>query len=784
MKKTWLVLVVALVLMASGSQSSRPDPATPPDEYRQQVATSIRDLTSGHRPRNPQMSGVGTGRLILEGVVENLRIYRMHQEEKACEAKKKGDKEKRRKERGHRHRLSRHDGDSDKRRRGERHGSANGCDGHRRRHRRRRSADGEKELRRGHRSGSRQELGDRSVHNDRDHGDQDKQQQRRDRSGSGEGSQQNRGGHLMPRTLPVGAAVAVKVEEAVEERLFGPKGTPFGHLPTRGKGVGFLTHAKTTYQHIKAEQDAGHRRKGAAEKMIHDWMEKRRNAKSAANGTIEEEELLIEKNKLSHGCRSGRHGDRRKRHRSRSRGDNGDTGRGGRPVFVPVVEREESPRGGRGNGRLTELRRSFEQPAPSVRQPTVSRTPSRPNSSYDRDIAPGPEPWEFQTNTGPERASSVRINTLAPTASVRSYEVPAPSVRGAPSVTEVGKDSARGSRSGSRVPTIRVQSPTPPEQATSVRSLTPCVREIPSRVHSPESRPQGPASLVWSSAPSQHAAQPHLMPATPPVAATPYRTVTSVVDMPASVVPVAPPMLPPPPPPPPATVSRPAVNPGQDALLASIQVGVTLERVSDENKKDASAARKDEARIEDMPRETPVYEETPHSHDVEALEHAQAVEERERRQDEERVTRSKTRFIAPRPKPNLPVNFQDELAAKLGKIKLNKPSIDGASGDAPSEPLNVVKPRPSNETWRTVYSDHEPYSEPDQAFRERLGSALSARGTTRPPTAATTPVAAPAREVTPNPDAILNLSANIAEPGWSFDNVPRDDCRKNSDNVR
>lgn len=70
--------------------SPTPDPAAPPETYRTQVAASIRDRVSGRRPRDPEMAGASTARLLLEGVVESVRVYRLHGEQKAREAGKKG----------------------------------------------------------------------------------------------------------------------------------------------------------------------------------------------------------------------------------------------------------------------------------------------------------------------------------------------------------------------------------------------------------------------------------------------------------------------------------------------------------------------------------------------------------------------------------------------------------------------------------------------------------------------------------------------------------------------
>ena len=74
------------------SQHEKPDPDSL--EYQQQVSKSIKTLVFGQRPRDPIMSGASTGRLIIEGVVENLRIYRLYKEERAWETNKKNKKAK------------------------------------------------------------------------------------------------------------------------------------------------------------------------------------------------------------------------------------------------------------------------------------------------------------------------------------------------------------------------------------------------------------------------------------------------------------------------------------------------------------------------------------------------------------------------------------------------------------------------------------------------------------------------------------------------------------------
>ncbi|OAL56497.1 hypothetical protein IQ07DRAFT_581824, partial [Pyrenochaeta sp. DS3sAY3a] len=60
------------------------------DTYRLEVQTRVQTLLSGQRERNPDLERMNTGRLILEGVVEELKIYRMHKQD---QAKAKSEKE-------------------------------------------------------------------------------------------------------------------------------------------------------------------------------------------------------------------------------------------------------------------------------------------------------------------------------------------------------------------------------------------------------------------------------------------------------------------------------------------------------------------------------------------------------------------------------------------------------------------------------------------------------------------------------------------------------------------
>ncbi|KAF2689636.1 hypothetical protein K458DRAFT_130435 [Lentithecium fluviatile CBS 122367] len=56
-------------------------------QRRQETQSRIQDLVSGRRPRHPKLSKQSTRRLILEAVVEEFKIYRLYQEDKARKAR-------------------------------------------------------------------------------------------------------------------------------------------------------------------------------------------------------------------------------------------------------------------------------------------------------------------------------------------------------------------------------------------------------------------------------------------------------------------------------------------------------------------------------------------------------------------------------------------------------------------------------------------------------------------------------------------------------------------------
>ena len=238
---------------ASSTQIHTPDPSAPPEEYRRAVAASIQDLVAGRRPRDPALSAASTARLILEGVVESVKVYRLYQQEKM----NKGS-DVRRREQGRRHRRSgTHEEETPPRRRhGQRSPTDNASGRERRRRRRRTPAE---------------EPPSNSVH--------DRHEQEQDQRG-----QPHPTHHLMSGALHAAESVIG----------FGPDGTPYGMLPTRGKGVGWLPHVKAVHRHIRAEQDAGLRSKGFVEKCVDDFLRKRRDARGGEKGKGKEKEKVVE----------------------------------------------------------------------------------------------------------------------------------------------------------------------------------------------------------------------------------------------------------------------------------------------------------------------------------------------------------------------------------------------------------------------------------------------------------------------------------------------------------
>ena len=64
-----------------------PSPSSDPEHYSQQVQSRVQTLISGQRPHNPVLSKQSTRRLILEAVVEEIKIFRLYKEEKGRKAR-------------------------------------------------------------------------------------------------------------------------------------------------------------------------------------------------------------------------------------------------------------------------------------------------------------------------------------------------------------------------------------------------------------------------------------------------------------------------------------------------------------------------------------------------------------------------------------------------------------------------------------------------------------------------------------------------------------------------
>lgn len=236
----------------------RPDPASP--SYRDQVDGRLQGLLTGNQPRDPQLRQASTGRLILEGVVENVKIYRLYKEEKAREAKEKGKRKKRRSMGGHGH--GNRDGE---RHRCRRHGEDRDGERHRRNRRTERSATRDRRDGSRGRDGSTCRLLPDHEHEHMMTGGAGPVGTLHSRGSSPEHGPRSRSRSRRRRASP-------KSGRASPTRRHGPDGkTPFGELPKKAAGVGFVMHALNTYRHIKAEHEAGHRSRSAIEKAVDGW---------------------------------------------------------------------------------------------------------------------------------------------------------------------------------------------------------------------------------------------------------------------------------------------------------------------------------------------------------------------------------------------------------------------------------------------------------------------------------------------------------------------------------
>ena len=629
--------------MASSTQIHTPDPSAPPEEYRRAVAASIQDLVAGRRPRDPALSGASTARLILEGVVESVKVYRLYQQEKM----NKGS-DVRRREQGRRHRRSgTHEEETPPRRRHGQRSPTDNASGRERRHRRRHTPA--------------EEPPSNSVH--------DRHEQEQDQRG-----QPHPTHHLMSGALHAAESVIG----------FGPDGTPYGMLPTRGKGVGWLPHVKAVHRHIRAEQDAGLRSKGLAEKCVKGFLQKRRAARGGEKG--KGKEVVVEE--------VGRSGSRKLR---KNRGkepviegigsEGNEAGDGGgtrsRNLRKRRCERRagsderalpQSSGSGPSDGRVTHLshraEESMQQPAlfargvsSRVQSPGEERRTHQDRrcvvveekyafagekgEGSKRQEAPFVPVVRFQSPTPPRRLTSVRLPT--PRGSHISHDID-DVIRGSP----VG---GSGSQDAPRAPVVPIQSATPHKQTTPVQFLT------PEENHSHHSREDVTASVGEKAAEEKTAvenciekSESQVNPGAPIVRAqtptAPDRMTPVRLPTPASQV---------------TSSSSPALS--YPASHSSLLPMFLLD--------EESAARPEETHAH---LEAPVYEATPHSTNVEALEHAQAVEEMERRQETESDCRTEIPLTAPQPKVALPTGLEAGLVAKAHLVNVTRQDNGGFRG--------------------------------------------------------------------------------------------------------
>lgn len=298
------------------------------EDYRAQVQNRVQDLVSGIRPRDPHLSSFSTRRLILEAVVEELRIYRIRRQREIMDRAEREREQERRRHRRH--------GDDNGHRHRHRHRHHHGDEARRRRHRSRSRHRDEERHERHERSRSRRRRRDRELPDPVIEGRPDMNPdfmmtggagpagslhenaapQRRSRSRSRDithplrrqrrvsdlrqapdratqaevqpraqtsphrSRSRCRSRHHRERRKKKPSAALAGLHHPPQRQL-GPDGiTPFGAVPSRTAGIGLAAHVMNTYKHIKAEHDAGHRTRGVLERTVDGWRGKEAKEKS------------------------------------------------------------------------------------------------------------------------------------------------------------------------------------------------------------------------------------------------------------------------------------------------------------------------------------------------------------------------------------------------------------------------------------------------------------------------------------------------------------------------
>ncbi|KAF1917107.1 hypothetical protein BDU57DRAFT_255823 [Ampelomyces quisqualis] len=536
------------------------------EEYRNRVQNQLQDLVSGNRPRDPHLSSVSTGRLILEGVVEAIRTYRLHKQEQVCKrkgermsGKERGDGERD----GHRNRH--HDRkENGERRRHRRHHRDHSGERHRRHRSRDRSYD---DTRRRVGTKGRDRISEASGHRHRDHprgrdlgqarsareipdpiteGPPDENPRYMMTGGAGPAGMlpspdqapvppRPRGrsrSRSRPRPPPEDSPPCRPGLSRSPTRTRGPDGTtPFGSLPKRVAGEGFAAHVFKVYRHVKAEHEHGHRERSAIEKAVDGWRERG----GTKGRTVEEKkgERWSKERGRGDGERRGRGGDRRRREYAVRHDGHGRSDERSRGLNPRGTEREGTGAPSAQHSHTTHTSQSVHtsDTAPvQIPRPNLS---SHPSQETDRRCTPPPP--------------IVRVGTATP-------PPPSPTLHG--NATEW-----------------------PPSPETFVPHSCSVSPPYPDR-------PQGSPNIV---------PMPQSGSVLPPPLPSPTNSTTSSFHM-----------LPPP-------VPARQAPPSKGALLDQIQTGRRLRRVASADKKDksqaASAGR--------------VYDETAHSREVEERERAQ-----------------------------------------------------------------------------------------------------------------------------------------------------------------
>lgn len=517
------------------------------------------------------MSQVSTGRLILEGVVENVKIYRLHKEEEARKER----------EQARRRRRSMADGGH----KSGRHADSGG-EGRRHRHRRkhgsrdRRSRSGERR--------SNREIPDPVIERDPD---PDPKYMMTGATGppgtlppipsqqdqhTGEPQLQDVPSRTRSRSRSRPRRSSPRPRPRSPNTRRGPDGsTPFGQLPKKAAGVGLAAHIFNTYRHIKAEHDAGHRDRSVVEKAVDKWRGKtpgkdQTHHDDRSRGDDRRHDDRTRGDNRTHDDRTRKnnrtHDDRDQRHEGRKRGDGDDRER----------RRDGSrKRGNDGHRRRHKYYRTDDMSRKKRKDPDLDkdlpRRPPTPLPPHDlfRDISP----------------------------SSRDFESPLPP------------------QAPLHLPALRVQSPTPPVRSNHEETPWPPTPEnfvVPrshSRVYTvsrsrsrSESRPRRSRSRSRS--------------VSPPYPDTPRgRSRSPVIPM-HHAASEPPPLSPPPPPPMPVNDNMPVPNP-QNLAQAAPNRGALLDQISGGGFNLRKVGGQDNGR-------RAAYEETSHSRDVEERERSQA----------------------------------------------------------------------------------------------------------------------------------------------------------------